>query len=51
MEQLAEVMPGLEPKYGLLPATGALLLRLLRVTKTNQTRTTDHIIAYKTVRS
>ena len=42
------IRPCPEPKYGLPPGSGALLLRLLEATKTNQTRTADHIIAYTT---
>ena len=42
------VRPSNNPKYGLPPGTGALLFRLLEATKSNQTKTADHIIAYQT---
>ena len=42
------VRPSANPKYGLPPGSGALLLRLLESTKSNQTKTADHIVAYRT---
>ena len=42
------VRPSPQPRYGLPPGTGALLLRLLESTKTNQSRTADHLVAYQT---
>ena len=42
------IRPSRNPKCGLPSGTGALLLRLLEATKSNQTRTADHIISYRT---
>ena len=42
------VEPTRRPKYGLPAYTGVLLLRLLESTKSDQTRTADHVIAYQT---
>ena len=42
------VEPTATPKYGLPAYTGVLLLRLLELTKSDQTRTADHVISYQT---
>ena len=47
-EDVEVVEPTQTPKYGLPAYTGVLLLRLLESTKSDQTRTADHVIAYQT---
>ena len=42
------IPPSTTPRYGLPSGSGALLLKLLESTKSDQTRTADHIIAYET---
>ena len=42
------IPPSSAPSHGLPSGSGALLLKLLESTKSEQTKTADHIIAYKT---
>ena len=47
-QDIEVIRPSARPTHGLPPGSGALLLRLLESTKSDQSRTADHIIAFTT---